>query len=171
MGACVILKIQMEREELKSLVREAFADVEYPGNDNIAGCSRSALPGGCYECDGIAEYFKRTTWQQHNTETLRGCDDAILLFKVEALHYYLPAFMIAELDDSSDCMPNVYGAIEAAHRASVDAHISAKREKYVKLLSALQRAAIVEYFKYHCTYKGVYQPDKDTLEIIESLRD
>jgi hypothetical protein len=160
----------MEREELKTLIREAFKDVAYPGNDRIARCGRSDSPIGCDECDGIAEYFKETTWQQHNTETLVGCDDAILLFKVEALHYYLPAFMIAELDNS-DCMPNVYDAIESPHRPSVDAYISAKREKYVKLLSAPQRAAIVEYFKYHCTYKGVYKPDRDILQIIESLRD
>jgi len=160
----------MELEELKSLIRKAFEDVKYPGDDRIARCGRSDTPIGCDDCDVIAEYFKGTTWQQHNTQTLIGCDDAVLFFKGEALHYYLPAFMIAELDDS-DCMPNVYDAIASAHRPSVDAYISAKREKYVKLLSASQRAAIVEYFKYHCTHKGIYKPDRDISEIIESLRD
>ena len=160
----------MELEELKTLIREAFKDVTYPGDDHIAGCSRSALPIGCHECDGIAAHFKGTTWQEHSLQTLIGCDSAVTLFHAGALHYYLPAFMLAELDDSSELIPNVYDGIESNYSPGQDEHHKARARENVNLLSIPQREAIIEYFKYRWTFDGEYDPDKRIFEVIDFLR-
>ena len=88
----------MELEALKSLIRAAFEDAEYPGDDNIAGCSRSLTPFGCDDCDPMAAHFKGTRWQEHNLQTL-GEFNSLSFFHPEARRYYLPAFMLAELQD------------------------------------------------------------------------
>jgi hypothetical protein len=159
----------MELEELKSLIRDAFKDVPYPGDEHIAGCSRSASPSGCRECDGIAAHFKGTTWQEHNLQTLIGCDSAVTLFHAGALHYYLPAFLLAEIDDPTELIPNVYDRIEFNYSSQQEEFKTRVREN-VNLLSIPQREALIEYFKYRWTFDGEYDPDKRIFQIIDFLR-
>lgn len=161
----------MELDELKSFIRDAFEEVPYPGDDRIAGCSRSATPFGCDECDGIAEYFKGTTWQEHTPQSIIGCDAAFLLLKPEALHYYLPAFLIALLDDEcGDCLPNVSGSIESMHWPGGGVVPEAEVRAHVSRLSQRQRAAVAEFFKYSCTDGGNYEPERAN-EIVNFLMD
>ena len=147
----------MELQELKAFIREAFQDVEYPGDDNIAGCSRSLLPQGCYECDGIAAHFKGTTWQEHTPQTLSGYDDTLSLFHLGARHYYLPAFMLAELETGQseelwDLLPN----LDISHQFYRIEDESSK--EFIALLSKSQRRAVVEYFKFLNTDEDGYRP-------------
>ena len=155
----------MEIQELKSLIREAFKDVEYPGDDHIAGCSRI----GCDECEGIAEHFKGTTWQEHNLQTLLGYD-TLALFHTEARHYYLPAFMLADIGDNQSESGSVSN-LNIAFRFISHEHESFQEERrnFLSLFSPQQRRAVIEYLKYVDTFEGVYEPDKDTLEAINFL--
>lgn len=156
----------MKIEHLKSLITDAFKDVPYPGDDRIAGCSRI----GCDDCDVIPEHFKGTTWQEHNPPSLTGFDAAISFFYPEALRYYLPAFLIATLDDSSgDCLPNVYESLESIHWPWGGASEQARAKDHVSRLSILQRTAVAEYFKYSGTDGGKYDLDQRTQEIVGFL--
>ncbi len=168
----------MKIEELNSLIRSAFADVQYPGDDNIAGCSRI----GCDDCDPIAAYFKGTTWQEHNLQTLAGYAD-IGFFYLEALHYYLPAYMLAEIEnrrlaelhfgqleeyeDYPDPLPNldICGQVSSNEVESIQRH----REKFVALLSKQQRLAVTEYLKFMDTDEDGYAPEEWTLQDIKFL--
>lgn len=161
----------MKLEELKSVIKEAFKDVAYPGDDNIAGCSRI----GCSDCDVLAAHFKGTIWQEHNPETLIGCDSAPTFLYREALHYYVPAFMLADLDDpSGDYIPNLHDSIVWNHWLGDNSfedngYHQTETKKYINLLSVPQHKAIIEYFKYSYTFEGDYEPDKRILEIIDFL--
>ena len=168
----------MEIQELKSLIRSAFADTEYPGGDNIAGCSRI----GCDDCDPLAEHFKGTTWQQHNLQTLAGYA-GIGFFYPQALHYYLPAYMLAEIENCRlaeihfsqseeyqeypDPLPNL--DISHCFLPSEHESIQQEREKFVALFSDEQRRAVTEYLKFIATDEEGYDPGEWTLRAIEFL--
>ena len=166
----------MELEELKFLIRQAFKDVKYPGDNNIAGCSRSLTPIGCDDCDVLAAHFKGTTWQEHTPQSLIGCDSAPTFLYPEALHYYVPAFLLADLDDpSGDYGPNLYDSIVWNHWLGDNSfgdngYHQAEAKKYINLLSVPQRQAIIKYFKYCSTFEGDYEPGERTLEIIDFLQ-
>lgn len=78
--------------------------------------------------------------------------------------------MLAELDDSSELIPNVYDSIVWNHGPTGDAYRQAQTRAYVNRLSAPQRTAIIEYFKYRNTYEGEYEPDNRILALIDFLR-
>ena len=82
---------------LKEAIRAAFADVEYPGDNNIVRC-----PYHCRPCEEIVEYFRGKTTEGHSVEDLRDHHTALTLFTPEAFQYFLPAFMIASLESYND---------------------------------------------------------------------
>ena len=47
--------------------------------------------------------------------------------------------------------------------------IQKERRNFLRLFSAQQRRAVIEYLKYIVTDEGVYDPGKDTLEAIDFL--
>ena len=163
----------MELEALKSLIKAAFADTEYPGDDHIAGCSRSLTPIGCGDCDPIAAHFKGTTWQEHNLQTLAGYDDAVALFHPEARRYYLPAFMLAELENrQSEEEPDPLPNLDISYRFLPSEYESIQEDVkvFTDLLSDQQKQAVIEYLKYMVTDEGVYDPDENTLKAMEFLK-
>jgi hypothetical protein len=78
---------------LQERIKAAFADVEYPGDNNIIHC-----PYHCRPCREIANYFKGKTWEGHSVQNLRDHHTALSLFTPEAFHYFLPAFMLASIE-------------------------------------------------------------------------
>src|SRR5689334_6156359 len=86
---------------LRESIESAFGDVPHPGDDNI---TRHA---GCLECAEIADYFRGKSWRGHSMQGLWRIRDALPLLTPEALHYFLPAFMLAVLDapDEADVTP------------------------------------------------------------------
>lgn len=65
----------------------------YPGDDNIARCTWKDCP----ECKDIVAHFRGTAWRDHTLEQLWEHHSAISMFTPEALHYFLPAFMLQSL--------------------------------------------------------------------------
>ena len=89
---------------LKLLIEAAFANVPYPGDDNITRC-----PYNCAECRRVADYFKGKTWTGHAAEELRALHIALSLFTPEAFQYFfLPAFMLVSLAayEKGDLIPD-----------------------------------------------------------------
>ena len=158
----------MQLEDLKSLIRAAFQDVEYPGDDHIAGCSRV----GCDDCEPLAAHFKGTTWQEHTLQTLAGFD-ALAFFYPEARHYYLPAYMLAELEGAelSEEEPDPLPNLNIAYRfiSSEYESIQEERRNFLRLFSPRQRRSVIQYLKYMDTFEGVCELDKDTLQAIDFL--
>lgn len=77
---------------VREQIIEAFRNVPRPYHDNIAA-------GPWPECEEIAQYFRGTTWQGHTARNLRKHAPALSFFTPAAYRYWLPAFMLAEIDD------------------------------------------------------------------------
>lgn len=122
---------------IKQTIEEAFANVSYPGDNNITRC-----PYNCSECRRIAAHFKGKTWEGHTAEELRGYQVALTLFTPEAFHYFLPAFMLVSMDsyEKGDVLPDaIRFHFEYAHE--IQGHFPVRMTK----LSAAQRKAIIDY--------------------------
>src|SRR5436190_2091938 len=88
----------MTTSDLKALISDAWADVEYPGDSAIAYDNT----GHHLECNQIAEFFHQKHWQDICISVLRtyvGDESACLSFmSPEAFRYYLPAYMFVAID-------------------------------------------------------------------------
>jgi len=74
-------------------IAAAFADTPYPG-DAFEAISATQ------QDEGIVEYFRGTTWRSHTAANLRIHCAALSFFTGPAFRYWLPAFMLAELEDT-----------------------------------------------------------------------
>ena len=118
-------------------IRQAWRDVAYPGDDHIS------RPDS-YDDEGIANYFRGTTWRGHDPMKLRGHSSAFTFFTPEAFHYWLPAFMIAAIqnpeeadvilariaDSICDCNPQRWRLFTHAQRLAVAAYLRFQIEKF-----------------------------------------
>jgi hypothetical protein len=79
--------------ELTTRIKAAFADTPSPGteNDDISATK--------YDDEGVVDYFRGTTWRGHRVEDLRRHEVAMSFFTDKAFRYWLPAFMLAELEN------------------------------------------------------------------------
>ncbi|MBS0262245.1 MAG: hypothetical protein JSS02_09870 [Planctomycetes bacterium] len=75
---------------LRARIFDAFAETPYPGDENIS------VP--TYDDEGTLAYFKGRTWSGHTATTLRHHSSALTFFTADAFRYFLPAYMLAELD-------------------------------------------------------------------------
>ncbi len=87
----------MDREGVKRLVRAAFAHVEYPGDQCLRGGDLGDEP---YRVE--REFKGKSDWRTLDAEFLNsapaGLGSALSFFSHEAFHFYLPAYLIADLD-------------------------------------------------------------------------
>jgi hypothetical protein len=86
-----------KHEEVKTAIRQAFASVEYPGD----WCLRGSNDGD--EPYLLAEEFKcKTDWQSLDAgfidQAPAGYGTALCFFSDEAFRFYLPAYLIADID-------------------------------------------------------------------------
>ena len=78
--------------EIKNVIERAFAETPHPGN-NFSDISATQWD------EGIVDYFRRSTWRGHQTTNLRKHVAALSFFTHKAFRYWLPAFMLAELEE------------------------------------------------------------------------
>ncbi|HYE19095.1 MAG TPA: hypothetical protein VEA69_11660 [Tepidisphaeraceae bacterium] len=81
----------MTPTELRSTILGAFADVPYPGDDRIVDTLQ--------DDEGVVEYFRGRPPTGHAPADLRRHDSALSFLTPDALHYYLPAFLAAVVED------------------------------------------------------------------------
>ena len=87
---------------LREKIQLAFGGVPIPDDDNII------VPGSPHpDAKSVAEFFRGKLWTTVTTGEAREMHGALTHFSPEALHYYLPAFMLASLDayDIFDLIP------------------------------------------------------------------
>jgi hypothetical protein len=73
-------------------IQQAFAQNVYPGNNDLLR-SQCGYP----EETKLLTTFTDKNWQDISLKSLENCDDYLAFFSKNALHYYLPAFMIITL--------------------------------------------------------------------------
>ena len=91
------INANMEVEELKALISKAFAMNEYPGDWCLKGSTEGDEP---YRVE--AEFKGKTDWQSlvpgFLDEAPCGLGSALSFFSDEAFRFYLPAYLIADID-------------------------------------------------------------------------
>ena len=89
----------LSAEELKQCVKEAFADVVYPGEDNItiSACT-------CSECSDTREFFGGKHWQKlvETDQNLMFLWGGLAIMSPEAWRFYLPAYLISGLGEGCE---------------------------------------------------------------------
>lgn len=114
-------------------IEDAWHGVPYPGDDNI-------FTPDSYDDEDIINYFRRTTWCGHDPVRLREHSSAFTFFSPQAFHFWLPAFLIAaiqnpaEADVIVDHIPWSVSDVSAAQRW--------------RLFSEAQRRAVADYFRF-----------------------
>ena len=88
-----IAAFQIYGEKLIEEIKEAFAENEYPGDENLV--VSAAHRAECEECREIYEFFVGKSWQDCLAEEFsrKACGGESLL-NAAAWHYYLPSRLI-----------------------------------------------------------------------------
>ncbi len=82
-----------DKQKLVESIEKAWTGVPYPGDQNI-------FTPESYDDEGITEYFSGTTWKGHTISGLRSrCSAINTFFTPKAYHYWLPAYLIAAVED------------------------------------------------------------------------
>ncbi len=123
----------MTAEQVIRLIEDGWREVPYPGDDKIR------TPDSIDD-DGIVSYFAGTTWRGHAPANLRANSSAFSFFSPDAFHYWLPAFLIAAIND-----PEEADVVVEYIAWSVRDHYPAGAWP---LFSRAQRQALMAYFRF-----------------------
>lgn len=77
--------------ELIARIRRAWAGMTPP--------AAGAISMPTYDDEGVSTYFAGKSWEGHDARALRRLDFATSVFTEEAFAYYLPAYLIAAIED------------------------------------------------------------------------
>ena len=80
--------------DVRVRITDAFAKTPYPGDENISAPT--------YDDEGTHAYFRGRTWSGHTATILRHHSSSLSFFTADAFRYFLPAYMLAELDDPEE---------------------------------------------------------------------
>ena len=89
---------ELDAEAVKSQIRQAFDHVKFPGDWCLRGSNEGDEP---YLLE--QEFASKTDWRSLDTKFIDQAPDgygsALSFFSDEAFHFYLPAYLIADIDD------------------------------------------------------------------------
>ena len=144
-------------EEVKAAIRGAFAAVEYPGDWCLRGSNEGDEP---YL---LEEQFKgKTAWSDLDASFIDQAPDgygsALSFFSDEAFHFYLPAYLIADVDGKLNQHDPVFqlthGLDDATRNSKINLRrygertwFEAQRYKFA-MFSRTEATAIVAYLKF-----------------------
>jgi len=87
----------MRRLTLHDEIAAAFAGVSYPGDDRL-----TVYDAAGREYDETYQLLRNKLWPDFPVVDFMNCDTPIPDLSPEAFHYYMPALLIASLDDEFD---------------------------------------------------------------------
>ena len=126
-----------EDERFVADLKEAWATVPYPGDNNI-----TSHP--CFECEEIAEYFRgKSPWDNFPIQELRYHHAALSLFTPAAHHYFLPAFILADLTDRREADVIGENILYGFANAPTDEWLAPR----LRLFTPFQKQVIWKYLK------------------------
>jgi len=144
---------------LRDIIESAFAAVPHPGDDRITACT-----GG--DADQVLAYFRGRGSRELSAQQLREHDYALTFFTDDALLYFLPAFLIALVEDpvtADEIQTRILGLFTVPR-----GHKPRDRETFDRLISYLtpqQRDAIRQVFE-HLRSRRIYSDD-DVAALVE----
>ncbi len=142
----------------RELIENAFADVPYPGDDNIADHQ------DCLECDDVRAFFRGKSWRQLKFPELQDFHGALPLLTVEAFHYFLPGFMLACLDDwnSAEMIPYSIIGIGGYHDDAWNVKDETRENR--KIFNVKQREAIAAWLRDLHSFDSCFWEDEEKME-------
>jgi hypothetical protein len=134
--------------ELIAQIEAAFADACAPAADNISQPT--------YDDEGTSAYFRGKTWRGHSAKQLRSLDFSLTVMTQEAFTYFLPAFMIADIQSpiEADTIPESL----LYHLTPDDSFFPRQAQSIISCLTHAQRAAVAAYFRYARMRDGEVTP-------------
>ena len=152
---------------LKQRICEAFCAVEYPGNGHLRGSNEGDEP---YLLED--EFKGKTDWRILGTAFLDQAPDgyasALSFFSDEAFRFYLPAYLIADLDQQLRTvdptfhlcfgLDDLHGPQPINPRRYGDRTWLTEKQRKFAIFSPGQAAAIVAYLEYKATQDEFQQP-------------
>jgi hypothetical protein len=97
--------VQLSSYDVACEIRRAFADVSYPGDDNIV--EKSIIQGFEVEDperEELAAVLRGKSWKDVGADFVRYHYYGLALLTQEGQRYYLPAYMLAALEDSGESL-------------------------------------------------------------------
>ena len=137
----------LTQNEIVKIIRSAWADAIPPLSGNISESTWD---------EGVTEYFAGTPWYVHSAAQLRSFDYAPHIFTDEAFAYYLPAYMIGDIEEPVVSDTNVERVLFwlSANRGSA----------IVSRLSEMQRLATRAYIEFiQQREQGLYDDECSTI--------
>ena len=149
----------MQIDEIKLLIRESFRDVEPPSRWCLTDSTEGFEPAMLEQ-----EFEDVPPWESLTAEFLDqtpgGFGSALSFFSDEAFRYYLPAYMIADLDGTLGRAIPVYHLTGGLNRSAAE-KINPRRygdrtwgdwaHYRFSMFSASQAKAIMEYLVYRAS--------------------
>lgn len=116
----------MDKDELKAIVLEAFSDIEYPGD----WCLKGSIEGE--EPFLLEKAFKgKTDWRVLTSEFLDQAPDgfgsALSFFSDDAFRFYLPAYLISDIDGRLSRCDVIFHLTHGLDDISFNVRINPKR--------------------------------------------
>lgn len=136
---------------LVAMIRSAWACAIPPEADNI---SRPT-----YDDEGVCAYFSGKTWEGHTARQLRLLDFAPGIFTQEAFAYYLPAYLIADIEYPEISDTNMERVLYWLDRDNLR-NPDMKGPTVIDRLTKLQRSALRAYVVFvQSREKGFYDEE------------
>lgn len=147
----------MDTEALKTRVRQAFSQVEFPGEWCLRGSNEGDEPYLMEE-----EFKGKSDWQAIDATFLdqapAGLSSALSFFSDEAFRFYLPAYLIADIDgllvSTNPVFHLTHGLTDAARAEKVNPRRYGERTWFeaachkLAVFDKAQAAAIVTYLEF-----------------------
>jgi len=153
---------------VKARIEQAFAEVAFPGDWCLINSREGTEPGLLEQ-----EFKGKTDWRKLDASFIDRAPDgfatALSFFSDEAFHFYLPAYLLADLDGRLQQTNPVFHLTHGLESASRNGKINPRRygertwfehARYkFAMFNDRERSAIAEYLR--------YKHDKDALTDFE----
>jgi hypothetical protein len=148
---------QERREEIKAKIRDAFKDGVYPGDEHLRESSEGDEPFLVEK-----EFKGKSDWTVLEANFIdqapQNFGSALSFFSREALQFYLPAYLIAELDGKLSKSNPIFALTFGFDDESKNKEVNPKRygrttwfeerSKRLSLFTSNQVAAIVNFLQF-----------------------
>lgn len=129
------------REALLRQIETAFADTPHPGDDHIGYDSDD------WESAELTRAFKGRHWRDLSPAELQYHSSSFL--SSEGFRYYLPAYLLAALEDHGNLMPHtVYGLTPPEASSPEEQRLRAWQLERFEGLSPAQKRAVRAFLEY-----------------------
>jgi hypothetical protein len=135
---------------LAERIEAAFESVPPPPTDRVVTPT--------YDDEGVTGFFKGKHWRDVSIDELRTHHVALSFFSPEAFHYYVPAFMLAELRDpiaAGQIGPSLLFHFSRPEEPSWEPELRQR----LALLTAEQKAVVADFVRDRGRVCGYTDPE------------